>query len=293
LIKGTKLSFKNDNFRGSLYRPFVKMSFYYERVFVHRTYQLPKVFSGDNLAITISGPGSSKPFSALATDLIYSYDLLEKTQCLPLYRYTTTGDRVDNITDWALAQFRARYQTSEVSETSEVSRQDIFHYVYAVLHHPAYREKYAINLKREFPRIPFYDDFWQWAEWGKELMELHLNYEQAEPYPLAREDKDPESVRKAIVPRLMARKETGVIEVDTLTTLRGVPSEAWDYRLGTYSALEWVLERHKERTPKDPTIREKFNTYRFADYKEPVIDLLRRVCAVSVETMKIIRQMPG
>ena len=76
-------------------------------------------------------------------------------------------------------------------------------------------------------------------------------------------------------PRLIARKEAGVIEVDSVTTLRGVPPEAWDYRLGTYTALEWVLERYKERTPKDPTIREKFNTYRFADYKEQVIDLLR------------------
>ena len=84
-------------------------------------------------------------------------------------------------------------------------------------------------------------------------------------------------------PRLIARKESGVIEVDAATTLRGVPAEAWEYRLGTYSALEWVLERHKERTPKDPTIREKFNTYRFADYKEPVIDLLRRVTTVSVD----------
>ena len=94
-------------------------------------------------------------------------------------------------------------------------------------------------------------------------------------------------------PRLIARKEAGVIEVDTLTTLRGVPPEAWDYRLGTYSALEWILERYKERTPKDPTIRERFNTHRFADYKERVIDLLCRVCRVSVETMKIIRAMPA
>jgi predicted helicase len=89
----------------------------------------------------------------------------------------------------------------------------------------------------------------------------------------------------------MARKESGVIEVDTLTTLRGVPEEAWEYRLGTYTALEWVLERYKEKTPKDPTIREKFNTYRFKDYKEQVIDLLGRVCRVSVETASVVREM--
>jgi predicted helicase len=219
---------------------------------------------------------------------VFSFDLLEKTPGLPVYRYTPTGERVDNITDWALAQFSQHYP--ELG--SRIKKSDVFNYVYAVLHHPAYREKYAINLKREFPRIPFYDGFEKWAEWGRQLMDLHLKYEQVEPYKLTREDKDPQATRKAIVPRLIARKETGDIEIDTLTTLRGVPSEAWDYRLGTYTALEWVLERYKERKPKDPTIREKFNTYRFADHKEHVIDLLRRVCTVSVETMKIIRQMP-
>jgi len=181
----------------------------------------------------------------------------------------------------------------------QITKEDIFHYVYAVLHHPAYREKYALNLKREFPRIPFYEDFWQWATWGRQLMDLHLNYEQVKPFKLKREDKkqDLRGLRDlaglTTKPRLSAHKDSGVIEVDTITTLRGVPPEAWDYRLGTYTALDWVLERHKERTPKDPTIREKFNTYRFADYKEDVIDLLGRVCAISVQTMEIIRQMPG
>jgi predicted helicase len=94
------------------------------------------------------------------------------------------------------------------------------------------------------------------------------------------------------ITRLIARKEQGIIEIDTATTLRGVPAEAWEYRLGTYSALEWILERYKEKKPKDPTIAEKFNTYRFADYKEQVIDLLTRVCTVSVETMKIVKEMP-
>lgn len=122
-------------------------------------------------------------------------------------------------------------------------------------------------------------------------MELHLNFEKANPYPLNRIDKDPEKVRQAITPRLIARKDKGIIEIDTLTTLTGIPSEAWEYRLGTYSALEWVLERYKEKTPRDPTIREKFNTYKFSDYKEQVIDLLKRVYTVSVETMKIIAQM--
>jgi predicted helicase len=163
--------------------------------------------------------------------------------------------------------------------------------VYAVLHYPAYRAKYEINLKREFPRIPFYEDFHQWAEWGRRLLDLHLNYEQVEPYPLVRAMLDP-----GVPPRrstiLQARKAQGAIDIDPYTRLEGIPPEAWDYRLGTYSALEWILERYKEKKSKDPTIAEKFNTYRFADYKEQVIDLLMRVTTVSVETMSIVREMP-
>ena len=91
---------------------------------------------------------------------------------------------------------------------------------------------------------------------------------------------------------LIARKECGEIEVNTETALRGVPPEAWEYRLGTYSALEWILERYKEKKPKDPTIAERFNTYRFAAYKEEVVELLGRVCRVSVETVRVVREMP-
>jgi predicted helicase len=274
------------------YRPFIKAWFYFDPHFNGRTYQLPSIFPAgrSNVGICFTDAGSAKPFMTLATDALPDLHLVgagASTQVLPLYSYTSAGERVENITDWALARFREHYADDTIT------RLDIFHYVYAVLHHPAYRETYKINLKREFPRIPFYDDFRRWAEWGRQLMDLHLNYEQAEPYPLARKDLDPEALRRPVVPRLIARKETGVIEVDTLTTLRGVPPEAWDYRLGTYTALEWILERYKERKPRDPTIRERFNTYRFADYKEQVIDLLHRVCTVSVETMAIIRQMPA
>lgn len=169
----------------------------------------------------------------------------------------------------------------------------LFIYVYAVLHHPAYRKKYRLILKREFPRIPFYDDFRQWAAWGQALIELHLTYETVDPYPLDRHDLDPDETRKAYKAHLKADKTQGLIELDTLTTLSGIPAAAWDYQLGNRSALEWVLDRYKERTPKDPTIRDKFNTYHFLDYKEQVIDLLMRVTTVSVETMKIVGEMAG
>jgi predicted helicase len=165
--------------------------------------------------------------------------------------------------------------------------------VYAVLHDPAYREKYRLNLKREFPRIPFYDDFRKWTDWGGRLIELHVGYEKADPYPLKRIDRksEPGKPPPIIKPILKADKATKTIQLDSMTTLQGVPPTVWEYRLGNRSAVEWVLEYHKERKPKDPTVRAKFDTYHFADHKEQVIDLLRRVCTVSVETMKIIDAM--
>ena len=163
-----------------------------------------------------------------------------------------------------------------------------------MLHDPIYREKYAINLKREFPRIPFYEDFWQWAAWGKALMDMHIGFEAVEPFPLTRTDTADEKARKAGLPPkaiLKSDREHGRIVLDSETTLSGIPASAWDYKLGNRSALDWVLDQYKEKKPKDPTIRAKFNTYRFADYKERVVELLRRVTIVSVETMKIVEAM--
>jgi predicted helicase len=159
---------------------------------------------------------------------------------------------------------------------------------------PTYQNKYSLNLRREFPRIPFYADFWKWAGWGEALMRLHIGYEAVEPWPLERIDAPDEKSRKAgLAPKVVLRadKESGNIRLDSETQLTGVPEAAWTYRLGNRSALEWILDQHKEKTPKDPTIREKFNTYRFADHKEKVIDLLKRVARVSVETMQIVEAM--
>jgi predicted helicase len=133
----------------------------------------------------------------------------------------------------------------------EITKDAIFHYVYGVLHDPIYRAKYALNLKREFPRIPFYPDFWKWSGWGEKLMKLHIGYETIEPWPLERIDTPEEKSRKAgLAPKalLRANKANGNIQFDS-------------------------------------------ETYRFADHKEKVIDLLKRVTRVSVETMKIVEAM--
>ncbi len=284
LIKGDRLPFESSNIIPALFRPFVGKHCYYAPIITHRRYQIPQVFPHEtpekNKAICFSGLASNKPFSVLATDKVFGHDTLEKTQCLPLYRYED-GERVSNITEWGLRRFREHYGDDAITA------EDIFHYTYAVLHDPAYRGKYAVDLLREFPRLPFYPDFEDWVKMGRELLELHVGFETVEPYPLKQEERSARK-NKAL---LWANKAAGAIVLDKKTTLSGVPADAWRYRLGNRSALEWVLDQYKEKKPRDPTIAERFNTYRFADHKEKVIDLLRRVCTVSVKTMKIIDAM--
>ena len=225
---------------------------------------------------------NGKAFYALATDRLVDLHFTGDTQCLPLYRYTVDGERVSNITEWGLQHFREHY------DDDSISAEDIFAYTYAMLHDPAYRQRYEVDLRREFPRVYFQKDFTWWTQQGRELLDLHLGFETHEPWPLERQDKAGVEPKRAL---LRADKEKGVIRLDDQTSLSGIPPEAWEYQLGSRSALEWVLDQYKERTPRDPTIRERFNTYRFADYKEHVIDLLGRICAVSTFTTTIVNEL--
>lgn len=280
----------------SLYRPYSAHLLYQSDLFIDEAGSAAQVFpkGSRNRAICVMS-GDRQDFAAIATDLIPNLNMFsaDAIHYFPRKRFDQRGVAVENITDWALDQFRAHYEAG-AAPPRPITKDAIFHYVYGVLHDPVYREKYALNLKREFPRIPFYADFWRWAEWGERLMALHIGYETVEPWPLRRIDVPDQQARKAgLAPRALLRadKSAGAVVLDSETQLTGIPAAAWDYRLGNRSALEWVLDQHKEKTPRDPTIREKFNTYQFADYKDKVIDLLGRVTRVSVETMEIVAAM--
>ncbi len=293
LEKDTELAFDRKRLTRSLYRPFVRRFTYFAPHITHRAYQNFSFFpdsASQNIVLSF-GVEERAAFAILATPHVANRDMFmpSAAQCVPRYRYTSTGERLDNITDWAVEQFRAHYGAK-----ATITKDDIFHYVYAVLHDPLYREKYALNLKREFPRIPFYAGFAQWAAWGATLMALHIGFETVEPWPLQRVDAADERSRAAGLspkPILRADPEAGLITLDSETQLAGIPLNAFAYRLGNRCALDWILDQHKEKTPKDPTIREKFNTYRFADHKEKVVDLIARVTRVSVETVAITDAM--
>ncbi|ANL49716.1 N6 adenine-specific DNA methylase protein (plasmid) [Rhizobium phaseoli] len=272
------------------FRPYSPLVLYFDRMLNSQLFRLHDLFVGTahNPGIAFS-LGKRAGVGILGTDRIPSYDTFVPDACqfVARYRYTKSGERVDNITNWALNKFVAEYGKKGVTKDA------VFHYVYAVLHDPVYRETYAMNLKREFPRIPFYADFAQWTAWGEALMALHIGYENVAPWPVVRIDNaDPKRAEGAHAkPVLRSDPDRGLVAVDGDTQISGIPRTAWEYKLGNRSAIDWVLDQHKEKTPRDPTIRAKFNAYRFADHKESMIELLAKVVRVSVETVAITKKM--
>lgn len=302
LQKGVRYAFDETVLINACYRPFAKRLLYYHPKLNEMQYQLPSIFGRGQLlnpCIVVTDSTAQKPWMTCAVEQVADLHFVGAaagTVCIPVSRLGADDSLADNITDWALRQFTTHYaaEIGKGKAARKITKQAIFHYCYAVLHDPLYREKYAQNLKREFPRIPFYADFWRWADWGAELMALHIGYEAVEPFALVRTDEPDTRARAAgLAPKAILKSDpaAGSITLDTETTLRGVPPEAWAYQLGNRCAIDWVLDQHKEKKPKDPTIREKFDTYRFADYKEQVADLLARVTTVSVETARTTEAM--
>ncbi len=361
LYKRRKINFDKTKIIEVPLRPFVNCFYHTEKMLSDRLTDNHYKISGkdldqDNLIITINEGGRLK-LAALVTRQIpsYSFYVLDASQSIPFYRYEN-GERVENITDWGLAVFQQTYSPLTPEGGTDVSsskigvpnhppsgagglcKLDIFHYIYAVLHSPDYRKTYELDLKREFPRIPLYADFWKYAVAGKRLMELHLNYElEITNYDLSGGSKPPDKYsplleRKDIelaefLEKVQGKKKSpnvsppapeggvfdeltsvppsggrglispilrikdDIIFIDELTTLSGVPAQALAYKLGNRSAIEWILDQYKPYKSDDKTIQEHFNNYDFADYKEEVIELLQKVCWVSVETMKIVEKL--
>jgi predicted helicase len=288
-IKGLKLKFNPSSVTSCVFRPFVTKKLYFDdSCLVHRKYQLPKIFPAadtKNQAIVFTESGSY--FSVLPVVSIWDLDLVTHSTGLPLYHYSKSGRQLDNISNWGLKQFQTHYHDTEITKES------IFYYVYAVLNNPAYKEKYADNLKTEYPRIPFYANFSQWVAWGKELMELHLGYEQVTPHqgvklthPAAKE-----------LPLLKLNKAEGLVTLDEAHVITGIPAEAFDYKLGSRSPIEWVLEGYKpkkynpEKEEHHKILSEEFNHYDWADIRSKLLDLIPRLVTVSLKTLEITATM--
>ena len=228
--------------------------------------------------------GADWPMFALMVDRIPNLLPQSGSQCFPFYTYDEDGsNRRENITDWALAQFRTHYQDDLISKW------DIFHYVYGLLHHPGYRERYQANLKRELPRLPFAPDFRAFAAGGARLSEIHIGYEEMSPYAL-NEIEMPGQTLNYRVEKMHLSKDRTQIRYNGFLSLSGLPAEAFDYRLGNRSALEWVVDQYRVKTDKRSGI---VNDPNRVDAPRYIVNLLGRVIAVSLETVQIVAGLPA
>ena len=343
LKRGKYATFDPTRVRPASYHLFSPQFHYAGKIYNKEVAHFPRIFPTaeselENTAIAVTGPGSEKPFLTIATCHIADLHLTGAgctTQCFPFYLYDEDGsDRRENITDWALNQFRTHYSDPNITKW------DIFHYVYAVLHHPEYRERYAANLKRELPRIPFVgpfvgapplspasgdrvgaseggspglqageqnraegastlpkasaqpqaerpkEIFRSFAEAGKKLADLHVNYEQQPEYPLERVEKGQLNWR---VEKMRLSKDKTTLTYNEFLTLKGIPPETYEYRLGNRSALEWVIDQYQVSTDKRSGITNDPNR---ADDAEYIVRLIGQVITVSLETMKIVNALP-
>jgi predicted helicase len=292
LKRGLYAQVKEDRFIPALYRPFCKKWIYYDPIFVDRPSIFREIFPTDaanqeNSVISLTLFGSEKPFMVLASNTINDYHLVGAgcgTQCFPYYTYAEDGsNRSENITDWTLAQFQAQYG-------EQVTKWDIFHYVYALLHHPQYRERYAENLKRELPRIPLLKDgaaFDTCVRIGKQLMGLHLHYEQAPEYPLAWHENNDVPVSWYVKKMKLTPDKSALIVNDWLT-LASIPQECYQYRLGNRSALEWIIDQYQVSTDKRSGITSDPNRL---DDEQYIVRLVGKVITVSVETVRLVEEL--
>ncbi|MFD8550545.1 DEAD/DEAH box helicase [Streptomyces fradiae] len=316
LSKGEKYVFDAAYVVTSSYRPFTKQKLYFHSRLIERTYQMPRLFptaEHENFGFYATGSGSGKPFSVLAVDHIPDLATWGSGtgQFYPRYTYRELGqgddlfaaaeaasgggyERVDNITDAALAGYRDAYKDASIT------KDDIFYYTYALLHSMEYRERFAADLKKSLPRIPKVRDFHGFAEAGRKLADLHINYEQAEPYKGIVETVSGDvsatpatelyRVVKMKIPKVKGQADRSTIVYNTRVKLTNIPVEAYRYQLGARSAIEWIIDRYQVKVDKASGIVNDPNDW--SDDPRYIIDLLKRIVTVSLKTMKIVDSLP-
>ena len=278
--------------RDSLYRPFTKSNLFFDSIMNDEVSHFPSIFptfetEKENRVICVPSIGGRTDFWCYLTNVIPNLTITstDGTQCFPFYIYDEDGtNRRENITDWALSQFRTHYQDDTITKW------DIFHYNYGLLHHPDYREKYEANLKRDLPHIPFANDFWGFAEAGARLANLHVTYESQPEYDRLKFVQTPDTPLDWRVEKMKLSKDKTSLVYNDFLTLSGIPSKVFDYRLGTRSALEWVVDQYRVKTDKRSGI---VNDPNRAGDPQYIVGLIGKVITVSLETVDIVSKLPA
>ena len=317
-----------------LYRPFSKQNLYFDKTVLNDVGPIFNMFptsSHKNLVICVSGVGVTKDFSCIITDMLPDLELIGKSQCFPLYWYeenknkqqtlslfdTESSDdyiRRDGITDWILKEVRTRFGNAR-----KITKETIFYYVYGLLHSPKYREAFAADLKKSLPRIPIVEDidaFLDFSYAGKQLANLHLNYEEIPAYEGVtvigdrQKEEAPDGRMIAGTTDLYAVKvdykyyevekmrfpkkgQKDTIIYNSSIRIENIPDEAYEYIVNGKSAIEWIMERYQVKTDPSSLIKNDPNDWsREHDNPRYILDLLLSVINVSVQTMEIVKKLP-
>ena len=301
LERGRTAKFNEGKIRSSLHRPFTKKEIFLDegKILIDRPGQFSTIFptsksETENQVICLTDKGSEKPFMTLMSNQLTDLHIVGSgcgAQCFPFYTYSKDGKiRHENITGWALKKFQNNYGDNSISKW------DIFYYNYGILHHPDYREKYREDLKLSMPRIPFADDFWAFAKAGKQLADLHINYESAPKYTGLTLREKPNMPLDLRVEQMKLSKDKTRIQYNDFLTIEDIPVEAHGYRLGTRSALEWIVDQYcitEDYKPKTGRGSRIINDPNREAEERYIVDLIARVVTVSLETMKIIKNLPA
>jgi predicted helicase len=307
VAKGVKISFSDMKFRVALYRPFYKQNVYFDSDMNHRVGQMLNISptkQTSNVVISLTGLGSKKDFSAIVTNELPDIQMHSNGQCFPLFLYNKTDDNTyskqDAITDEAHKSILCEF------DGSVLSKEDIFYYIYGILHSTQYREKYADNLTKSLPRFPIVkteSDFWLFSKAGRDLAELHLNYETVDCYPVTLDtagksikdfDTDDYYVTKMKYAKKGKEKDLTTVIYNNRITIKNIPVEAYEYVVNGKPALDWVIERQAVTTDKASQITNDANDWAIetmGNAKYP-LELFLRVITVSLETMKIVENLP-
>ena len=286
-------NYEEMHFRNALYRPFCQKYLYFDNFWNEERYQQHHIFptrgtETENRVIIVSDHGFRSEFSTLMANLIPDLHTLSTSdgfQCFPFYTYDEDGtNRRENITDWALAEFRSHY------EDDTITKWDIFHYNYGLLHHPDYREKYEANLKRDLPHIPFTKDFWGFVKAGEQLADLHVTYESQPEYDQLKFIQTPDVPLNWRVEKMKLSKDKTQLVYNDFLTLDSIPEKAFDYRLGNRSALDWIINQYCVKIDKRSGI---INDPNRADNPQYIVKLIGKVISVSLETVDIVENLPA
>lgn len=320
LEKGVAHQYKKDQFRTTVYRPFFKQFLYFEKSFIERPGLNSLLFPNsqiENLAICIPSAGDNKDFSTLITNTFCDYGMLAGAQCLPLYLFDENKTqqkglfeennsldyiRRDGVSDFILEKTKQQYNATNIT------KEDIFYYVYGFLHSPEYRETFANDLKKMLPRLPLVEDvkdFWAFSKAGRELAELHLNYETVPPFEgvtvspfegglrgMTEKEVDNKIFRVEKM-RFPKKDQKDTIHYNSAITISNIPLEAYEYVVNGKSAIEWIMERYAVTTHKESQITNDPNDWA-DEVGNPryILDLLLSIITVSMKTREIVGKLP-